>query len=309
MTEEAQPRGARLAGLARRQHGVVSIRQLHRLGFDKDAASEALAAGRLHRLYQGVYAVGHTDISLQGWCLAAVLASGPGALLSHYSAAWLWKLTPTQPVPAHTTGPSPRARRLPIHIHRSRTFTDADCALIDNIPVTSVPRTLLDQAALVDSRRLKRLLKRSEEGELFDLPAVHDVLSRNKGHRGRKRLERAIALYEPPPFTRSEFETLFYEAVLAADLPTPRVNHDVAGMEIDLVWPEHRFAVELDLYETHGTRESFEGDRIRQEELLLGGFALTRVTGPRFEREPGEVMARLRRLLAERERPQPVAPE
>ena len=258
------------------------------------------SAGYLHRLYQGVYAVGHTDISPHGECLAAVLASGPRALLSHYSAAWLWKLTPTQPIPAHTTGPSPRARRLPIHIHRSTTLVDADRALLDNIPLTSVPRTLLDQAVLLDRRRLKRLLKRSEEAKLFDLPAVLDVLDRNRGHRGHKRLRRAIALYEPPPFTRSEFETLFYEAVLAAGLPTPRVNYVVAGMELDLCWPEHRFAVELDLYETHGTRDSFEDDRIRQEDLLLDGIGMTRVTGPRFDREPDEVMARIRRLLAER---------
>ena len=301
MRGKAQPRGKDLAALAEGQHGVVSIRQLRLLlGYSQQAVERAERAGRLHRLYQGVYAVGHTDLSPHGECLAAVLASGPGALLSHYSAAWLWKLTPTQPIPAHVTGPSPRAKRLPIHIHRSRTFTDADRALIDNIPVTSVARTLLDQAAQVDRRRLKRLLKRSEEEKLFDLTAVLDVLARNRGHRGNKRLKRAIALYEPPPFTRSEFESLFYEAVLAAGLPTPRVNYNGAGMELDLYWPEHRFAVELDLYETHGTRDSFEEDRLRQEDLLLDGIGMTRVTGPRFAREPGEVMVRLGRLLAAR---------
>jgi predicted transcriptional regulator of viral defense system/very-short-patch-repair endonuclease len=302
MGGKAQPRGKDLARLATEQHGVVSIRQLRILiGYSQAEVERAERAGRLHRLYHGVYAVGHIDISPHGECLAAVLASGPRALLSHYSAAWLWKLTPTEPIPAHTTGPSPRARRLPIHIHRSRTFTDADRALVDNIPVTSVPRTLLDQAARVPGRRLKRLLKAAEEEKCFNLTAVYDVLERNRGHRGHKRLKRAIALYEPPAFTRSQFETLFYEAVLAAGLPTPRVNYNVAGMELDLYWPEHRFAVELDLYETHGTRESFEDDRLRQEDLLLEGVGMTRVTGPRFAREPSEVLARIRRLLAERE--------
>ncbi len=295
-------RGNRLAALASCQHGVVSIRQLRQLvGYSHDQVEHLTENGRLHRLHQGVYAVGHTDISRHGECLAAVLASGPSALLSHYSAAWLWKLTPTQPIPVHVTAPSPRGGRPPIRLHRSSTLTEADRALIDNIPVTSVPRTLLDQAAVLDRRRLKRLLKRSEEEGLFDLTSVHDVLTRNRGHRGHKRLKRAIALYEPPPFTRSEFETFFYEAVLAAGLPTPRVNYVVAGMELDVHWPEHRFAVELDLYETHGTRESFEEDRIRQEELLLEGIGMTRVTGPRFEREPDQVVARIRRLLAERE--------
>ena len=168
------------------------------------------------------------------------------------------------------------------------------------IPVTSVARTLLDQAALLAERRLRRLLKRSEELGLFDLAAVHDVLERNRGHRGHEPLKRALARYEPVPFTRSDFEALFYEAVLAAGLPMPRVNFVLAGLEIDVYWPEHRLAVELDLYETHGTRESFEEDAIRRERLLLEGVATANVTGPRFDREPDVVLARLRTLLGER---------
>jgi hypothetical protein len=300
MREESQQRGIRLAELAGKQHGVVSIRQLHRLGFSKDAVSGANAAGRIYRLYRGVYAVGHTNLSLHGKCLAGVLACGPAALLSHYSAAWLWGLSPTKPIPIHVTSPSPRARRPPIHLHRASKLSDADRACLWEIPVTSVARVLLDQAALVDERRLRKLLKSAEERELFDLPAVHDVLGRNRGHRGHKRLMRALALYEPPPFTRSAFEEHFYEAVLSAGLPTPRVNFNIAGMDVDFYWPEHRFAVELDVYETHGTRESFEEDRIRRERLLLEGIGVNNVTGPRFRSEGPEVLARLRTLLAER---------
>jgi very-short-patch-repair endonuclease len=273
---------------------------LSRLGYDNDTVAGAKSDAWLHRLYQGVYAVGHTDLSLHGRCLAAVLACGPRALLSHYSAAWLWGLTPTKPIPIHVTSPSPRKRRAPIRLHRSSTLIDADCDLRDGIPVTSVARTLLDQAGLVQPRGLRRLLKRSEELKLFDLTAVDDVLIRNRGHRGAKALRRAIQLYEPPPFTRSEFEAAFYEAVIAAGLPTPRVNYNVLGMEVDLFWPRQRFVVELDLYETHGTRDSFEDDRLRQEDLLLEGIGMTRVTGPRFEREAATVLARIARLLSER---------
>jgi very-short-patch-repair endonuclease len=294
-------RGQELARLGRRQHGVVSIRQLLHLGFSQDAVEHLAGLGRLHRLHHGVYAVGHTDLSLRGRCLAAVLACGPRALLSHYSAAWLWGLTPTQPIPIHVTSPSPRKRRAPIRLHRSSTLVDADRDLQDGIPVTSVARTLLDQAAQVPPRGLRRRLKRSEELKHFDLRAVEDVLARNRGHRGVKPLRRAIRLYEPPPFTRSEFEAMFFEAVLANGLPRPRVNHNMLGMEVDLYWPRQSFIVELDLYETHGTRDSFETDRLRQEDLLLAGIAMTRVTGPRFDREPDAVMARIVRLLAERE--------
>lgn len=290
-----------MAALAKRQHGVVSIRQLQGpLGYAHAAVSRATAAGRLHHLHRGVYAVGHTDLSLQGHCLAAVLACGPRALLSHYSAAWLWGLSLTQPIPIHVTSPSPRSRRPSIRLHRASTLIAADRSLQENIPVTSVARTLLDQAALVDERRLRKLLKRSEERKLFDLAAVHDVLERNRGHGGNKPLRRALTLYEPPPFTRSDFELGFYEAVLADGLPEPRVNFNVAGMELDLYWPDHRFAVELDLFETHGTRESFEEDRIRREELLLHGVEAINITQPRFAREPDAVLSRLRALLAER---------
>lgn len=300
MSEGSLQRGERLAALAKRQYGVVSVRQLHRLGFDKDAVSDAKAKGWLNRLYTGVYAVGHTDLRLHGECLAAVLASGPNSLLSHYSAAWLWGLSRPQPIPIHVTTPVPRGKRLPIRIHRSSTLVDSDRALRDGIPVTSVARTLLDQAPIVRPRDLRRLLKRAEERRVFDLGAVHDVLGRNRGHRGARRLRVAIRGYEPPPFTRSEFEAAFFEAVLAAKLPRPRVNFNVAGKEVDLYWPEHRFVVELDLYETHGTRDSFEEDRLRQEDLLLEGIGMTRVTGPRFAREPGAVLARIFRLLTER---------
>jgi len=167
--------------------------------------------------------------------------------------------------------------------------------------VTSVARTLLDQAAVLDERRLRKLLKRSEERKLFDLPVVLNVLERNRGHHGARRLRRALAIYEPPPFTRSEFEQRFYEAVLATGLPVPRVNFNVAGMELDLYWPDHRFAAELDLYETHGTRESFEEGRGHRGALLLHGVEVITVTATRFAREPDAVLARLRTLLAGRE--------
>jgi predicted transcriptional regulator of viral defense system/very-short-patch-repair endonuclease len=282
---------------------VVSIGQLEgQLGYSRGAVQRAAVDGRLQRLYRGVYAVGHRNLSLQGECLAAVFAAGDGALLSHYSAAWLWGLRQGSPRPFHVTTPISRRQRLPppIHRHRARNLTQVDYRLEAEIPVTSVARTLLDQAALNSARRLRRLLKRAEELKLFDLADVEDVIDRNRGHRGAKRLRLAAALYEPVPFTRSEFEARFFDAVIAAGLPSPRVNSTVIGMEIDLYWPEHRFAVELDVYETHGTRESFEEDRLRQENLLLEGIEMTRVTGPRFHRDPKAVLDRLHHFLAGR---------
>jgi hypothetical protein len=290
-----------LAAMAERQHGVVSIRQLiGPLGYSRRSVSHAVAAGRLYRLHQGVFAVGHTEISSDGWCLAAVLACGPGSLLSHYSAAWLWGLSSYSPAPYEVTTPVPRHGRLPLRIHHSRVLAGADRALQREIPVTAVPRTLLDLAARARTRRLHQYLERAEELRLLDLGPIDDLLARTGRHPGRGRLRRALAAYRTPPFTRSEFERRFYAAVLAAGLPRPAVNFNVAGLELDLYWTEHRFAVELDVFETHRTRGAFQRDRLRQEDLLLEGIGMTRVTDVRFDREPDVVMARIARFLADR---------
>jgi hypothetical protein len=160
----------------------------------------------------------------------------------------------------------------------------ADRVLREGIPVTSLPRTLLDVAATVRFDWLEKLVERSEGLGLFDLRAVEDLLARTVGHHGHKRLRRAIALYKPTSFTRSGLEKRFLELVIAAGLPQPHTNYVEHGFELDCYWPEYRFAVELDVFETHGTRAAFERDRERQEDLLLAGIAMTRVTGPRLER-------------------------
>jgi hypothetical protein len=163
-----------------------------------------------------------------------------------------------------------------------------------------VARTALDLAARVDFRRLRRILKRAEELKAFELAAFESVLARNKGHRGARPLRRALAIYEPPRFTRSGLERYFVELVERAGLPRPVTGCNEVGHELDVYWPEHRFAVELDVFETHGTRESFEEDRLRDEDLTLAGIEVRRVTGRRLEREPQRVIERITRLLAER---------
>ena len=176
----------------------------------------------------------------------------------------------------------------------------ADRAMIQGIPVTAVPRTLLDLAAAVKYEQLEKLVERSEERGLFDLRAVEELLARTVGHHGHKRLRTAIALYAPTSFTRSGLEKRFLELVLTAGLPQPHMNYVEHGFELDCFWPAHRFAVELDVFETHGTRAAFERDRKRQEDLLLVGIQTIRVTGPRLQREPEEAIRRVARLLSER---------
>jgi hypothetical protein len=168
------------------------------------------------------------------------------------------------------------------------------------IPVTAVPRTLLDCAAESRLSTLKRMLERSEERKLFDLGPVEELLDRSKGHAGWGRLRRAIVLYQPVPFTRSDFERRFFEAVLEAGLPQPATNFVEAGFELDAYWPEYRFAVELDTYATHGTNTAFERDRLRHEDLTLAGIEMVRITDVRFHREPEAVLNRVATLLLRR---------
>lgn len=282
---------------------MVSVRQLQGpLGYTKSSIGRAVAAGRLHRLHYGVYAVGHASLSPYGECLAAVLACGRGALLSHGSAAWLLGLSRYGPKPLAVTAPIRRHPRSSIQLHHSVGLTLKDRQLEQNIPVTAVPRTLLDQAAALRPDRLQRMLERCEELKLFDLGAVEDLLDRTCGHPGWGRLRRAIALYQPPPFTRSEFERRFFEAVLRAGLPRPATNFVEAGCELDVYWPQYRFAVELDSYATHGTRGAFERDRLRREDLKLAGIETTQVTDVRFHREPRTALASVARLLEDRRR-------
>jgi very-short-patch-repair endonuclease len=290
-----------LAALAEKQHGVVSIRQLlGPLGYSQSAVRRAVANGRLHRLRRGVYAVGHSRVSKEGMCLTAVLASGPGALLSHASAAWLWEISKRSPAPFEVIAPQPRRPRSPIHLHHARNLVAEDRYVIDNVPVTALPRTYLDFAGMASRHNLERALSSGEQRGVFDLGPIEAVLARNAGHPGAGRLRRALGIYRPSNVIRSGLERRFLERVRGAGLPEPSTNITVGGYELDVYWSRECFAVELDVYETHGTHAAFESDRLRQEDLLLLGIGMTRVTGPRFDREPTRVIERVARLLADR---------
>jgi hypothetical protein len=178
-----------------------------------------------------------------------------------------------------------------------------DRAIRDRIPVTSLPRTMLDIAVDKPAKTVRRYIQRADEANHFDLRAMHDLLDRVSGHRGRAGVLAALDIYdERPVFTRSGLERRFLEVVQEAGLAEPAMNSFVAGHEIDAYWEAERFGVELDVFGTHGGRLSFEEDRVRDDLLLLAGIETTRVTGPRLDREPGAVVDSLRRHLARRAR-------
>ncbi len=290
-----------LAELAERQYGVVSIRQLAELGYSRNAVSRAVQAGRLHRLKHGVYAVGHRSLVWRSHCLAAVLACGPDAVASHSSAARLWGLLPNRSGDIHITVPTRRHAKAGVCVHFAN-LADDDRTVLDGIPATGLPRVLLDIAA-TGPALLDRCIERSEELRLFDLRAVDALLDRAAGRPGSGRLRQALAIYrDDPTFTRSGLERRFLALLKRAGLPTPVSGHNVVGYELDVYWEAEGFAVELDVYETHGSRAAFERDRLRHEDLKLAGVEMIRITGPRFGREPNEVVARVAALLEQRRR-------
>lgn len=260
----------------------------------------------MHRVYRGVYAVGHKDLSVHGECLAAVLAVGPGALLSYHSAGWLWGLWPGSPKPIHVTAFVPRHHPAPKGVtrHRARNLAEVDRALVVGVPVTSVARTVLDLAWKSRGDQIGRVLARAEDLGLLDLDELHAVTERNRGHHGAKRLRHALDIYERPIWTRSDFERRFVGHMVRAGLPRPTTGWNEVGYELDVYWPERRFAVELDTFESHGNRASFESDRERDLALTLAGVETIRVSERQFRREPDAIAAKVATLLARR----PAAP-
>jgi predicted transcriptional regulator of viral defense system/very-short-patch-repair endonuclease len=285
--------------LAKRQHGIVSAWQLAELGLSKDAISRETLKARFHQIHHGVYAVGHTALSQQAHCIAAVLSCGDGALLSHRSAAWLWGLTKWWPPIVEVTAVSPRETRQEIRVHSAVTLVPEDRGTSQNIPVTAIPRTLLDFAA-AEPRFLGGAIEGAERHGLLDLAATDALLKRSRGFRGVARLRNALEIYRDPAFTRSRLERRFLAMVKRAGLPRPSMNYFIESYELDAYWPKERFAVELDTYDYHGGHVAFERDRLRQEDLKLAGIEMTRVTGARMDREPEAVVGRLRRLLIQR---------
>jgi very-short-patch-repair endonuclease len=294
---EKRPPDVGVARIATEQHGVISRCQLTGLGVGAGSIQRRLEAGRLHRIHQGVYAVGHSDLTGRGRWMAAVLACGEGALLSHRSAAALWELLPTTAAGIDVTGARTIHRQRRICVHRPRRFDSSDRTIRDGIPVTTVARTLLDLAEAVSRPPLERAFEAAERLALLDLRAVEGVLDRARGRRGRKHLASIAMRYREQPVTRSQLERRFLDLCRDASFPLPAVNASVAGFEVDVLWPAQRLIVELDGYEFHRTRLAFERDRLRDAELQLAGYRIVRVTHRRLIDEPRAVATSIRRLL------------
>jgi len=291
---------AEIAQLAFGQHGVVTLEQLRGTGLGAGAIDLRLRNGRLHGLHRGVYAVGHTRISQAGRWLAAVLAFGKGAVLSHVSAAALWGIRHSSSVDVHVTVPTAagRQRRRCIVVHRSVTLRPADVDEEQAIAVTSVSRTLLDLAGMLSPGRLERAVERSLALRLFDLRAVEAVLDANPRRRGAGTLARIVRdVHYEPQLTRSELEALMRDLCDAHGIERSEVNVIVEGKEVDFFWRAQRLVVETDGRRDHGTPIAFERDRARDARLTMLGYRVVRFTYRRIVNDAAAVAHTLRTLL------------
>jgi predicted transcriptional regulator of viral defense system len=279
------PIDVRIAALADRQHGVAALHQLQLLGLSKSAVSRRARRGNLHRIHRGVYAVGYPKLTGRGQWMAAVLACGPKAVLSHRSAAGLWGLRADNRPKSDVTVPSPSARPKPaIEVHRSVTLTADDTTSVDGIPCTSVARTLVDLGHVVNTRALERAVEQAEVERLFDLREVHRTLERVGPRRGSGLLSSVLENLAAPSLTQSELEEAFLALCREAGVADPEVNawmtlEDGTAIKVDFLWRNERLAVETDGHPYHRTRQSRERDTKRDQLLRLAGFEPVRFTG------------------------------
>ncbi len=269
---------AALAALATRQHGVVSSAQLRELGLSKHAVRSRVERHALQRVYPGVYAVGHTALTLDARRMAAVLACGPGALLSHRAAGAAEGLLSSSSR-FEVTVPTPRRSRAGILVHRSRLIHAEDRSSVRGIPVTSVARTLVDLAEVLPEQRLARAVHEAEVLRVFDLHAIERTLARLPGRRGAKRLRGVLAAYRPEPqFLRSDAERALKRLCETQALPMPQFNVNLAGFEVDAYWEDVDVVIEVDGATAHHTRRAFRNDRARDRRLASRGTRVVRIT-------------------------------
>jgi len=292
----------RIAALAAGQHGVVSRPQLLDARITETMIKKRLATGQLVPLHRGVYAVGHAHLRPNGYRLAAVLAVGPGAVLSHRDAAALHGLRDGGGTRIDVSTPADRMSTRRIRVHARRRLDAQDVTTVDGIPVTTISRTLIDLAEVLAHQQLTKVLSEAERQRTLDVKAIEEALERLRGRRGPGTTKLRAALEElanhGATLTRSPLEDRFLPLLEAHDLPRPATNAYVAGYECDAVWRAQRVAVELDGWDAHKTRRAFQHDRTKGNAIQAAGYALLRFTHADVVRRPREVVTDVARQLS-----------
>lgn len=274
----------RLSAMAEKQFGRVGWWQM---GVAKSTVNAWVKNGYLHRRLTGVYAVGHSAPSVEAELAEALLYAGPGAMLSHATAAWWWGLIENPPSTINVSTPRRCRNERGVKIHQRRR---CERAWHKRMPVTSVAHTLLDYAATASLNMVRKALANAEYQKLLDIGEVQALLGR--GRPGSARLRMALRRHQPRlAHTRSPTEVVFFELCESFGLPLPEVNVRVAGWTVDFLWRDHGLAVEVDPYGNHHTPAQVDRDRRKDLALRSRGLAVHRYSRDQVEQAPADVAA------------------
>lgn len=289
--------------LAARQHGVVSRPQVLRLGLTDDGIRSSIRSGVLHRVHSGVYAVGYRADTREARWMAAVLACGPDAVLSHFDAAAVWGVYDLLGPRVHVLTRWNR-RGAGLWVHRARRLHPDDLSVERRIPVTSIARTLVDLTQFLGRDRILRAMREAEFKRLLDHDALDAAVQRARGRRNITVLRAALAQHGQGQIVRDELEHRFLELVRKAGLPPPETNVKVKTKRcsyiVDCLWRAEGVAVELDGRAAHAIPAAFERDRERDAALSAIGLRPVRFTWQRVNAGGDEVIADLVGILTRR---------
>jgi predicted transcriptional regulator of viral defense system len=297
-----------LGELAVRQNGVVTLKQLEAHGLSRRAIHDRERVGRLHRIHQTVYSLTPRVMTQRGVFMAAVLACGPGAVLSHRSAAYLWGLVDSWEAPIDVTAPNRRGRSPDgVAAHRDGSLQPIDRTTRYGVPCTTVARTVLDYAGIEPEEKVRKAIAQGEILKVLDKAKVRALLRRSRRRRGVARLRLILDTIHPQTKrSKSELERLFLEMCTRHEVPEPGVNVWLAApdgnrYEADFLWREQGLIVEADSRRFHDTDSAFVADRKRRQQLELAGWRVSQCTWEEVEREPRRLAATVRALIAQRE--------
>jgi hypothetical protein len=291
-----------LARIAGRQHGVVARNQAEGLGFSGNTVDLWIREKRLHRLHPGVYALGHDAITVRGRWMAAALASGPGAVLSHRSATALWGIWGSGAGETHVTVPRKTRSQHSIRRHFGALPFD-EVTDRDGIPVTSAARSVLGLAAEKGEAAVESALREMEYLGIYGPVSIPTLLDRHPNHHGATILRRCLERLKDDPGgrVRSPLEELFLPFLDAHHIPRPKLNAWLTvgeeRIQVDCLWPEAHLIGELDDFRSHGTRRAMSKDRRCDRRLLARSFHVVRITEVQLRSEPMALAADLRILL------------
>lgn len=284
------------------QHGAITRRQLLELGFSEKAIEHRIAVGRLHRLGQGVYAVGRPELSWHGRLMAAVLVCGPDALLSHESAAALWGMRRWKPgAPTDVSVPPLVRRRRPgLRVHR-RLIGPDERAVRSRIPLTTVARTLVDLAERIPPRELEAAVNEADKLDLIDPEALRSAVDGYAGRGGVRGLRKVLDR-QTFALTDSELERRFLSICRGLGLPLPETGRRINGFKVDFYWPDLGLVVETDGLRYHRTPSQQARDRLRDQAHTAAGLTPLRFTYAQVRYERDHVRSTLAAVVRRLER-------